>query len=331
MRGRLIALAVLSATVIPAGSALSALPAGAASASGSIGIRLIAAPNGSDLPFARIYIVGRMPPGTTVRRQVEITNATQSTADIAVYAAGATIVKGRFIFAAGRSQDELSSWTSVSSGSLHLLAGTKAIETVTMNVPKVATSGERYAVVWAEVSTAAGTGGVTLVNRVGVRMYVSIGAGGAPPPDFAIGALKATRLTTGEPIVTAAIRNNGQQTLDISGVLKLSNGPGGISTGPSPVMLGVALVPGGTEMATVRLDKALPSGPWRADMRLVSGLVHRAATATISFPGKAVVAPAGSVGLIVIVVVLLLILLLLALAVVALMFRRRRVRTAGTP
>jgi hypothetical protein len=337
MHGRLVALAVLSAMVVPASGVLSAPPAGAVSVlaagsregpgPGSIGVTLIALPGVRVDTFGRIYIVDRLPPGTTVRRQIEVSNTTSSTANVAVYAAGASIKEGQFGFAAGRNEDDLSSWTSVSKGVVHLLPGTDALETVTIAVPKDATAGERYAVVWAEVSTppTAG-GGITLVNRVGVRMYVSIGTGGVPAPDFSVASLVATRLSNGVPVVTAQVRNDGPDTLDINGTLTLSGGPGGVSAGSFPVTLGVALPPGSNELATVQLDKGLPNGPWRAEIHLASGTVQRTVTATITFPGQAVVAPAGSRALII--VVILLILLLLALAAVALLLRRRRVHLA---
>ena len=135
-------------------------------------------------------------------------------------------------------------------------------------------------------------GGVTLVNRVGVRMYVSIGPGGAPPSKFAIGSLTAERSATGEPLVVATIHNSGERTLDISGNLTLSRGPGGLSAGPFPVGLGAGLAPGDSKTVTVQLDKQLPRGPWRAHLRLRSGPIHRVAEATITFPPLA--APTGA-------------------------------------
>jgi hypothetical protein len=234
-----------------------------------------------------------MAPGTVVRRTVEISNSTHSTADVAVYAAGARIDHGSFAFAPGGSQDELSSWTSVSRGALRLRPGTKASETVSIDVPKKASPAERYAVVWAQVSAPA-AGGVTLVNRVGVRMYVSVGAGGSLPQQFAIGAIVATRSQSGRPSVVAEVHNIGRGTLEVSGTLTLSDGPGGISAGPFSLTLGAPLVPGSTEPAKVQLGKAFPDGPWRAEVRLSSGFLLRSVAATITFPAELGTAPAGS-------------------------------------
>lgn len=317
MRVRLLALPLLAAIFVPA--------AGALAGSGGIGVRLVDVPANSRDPLARSYIVDGLAPGTSIRRRVEIHNSTRSPVDVAVYPAAASLRRGNFSFASGRSRNELSTWTSVSRDALRLRPGATAFETVTIDVPREASPGEQYAVIWAEVSASApAAGGVTLVNRVGVRMYVAIGPGGAALSNFAIGALTAERSATGDPLVVAAIHNSGGRTLDISGNLTLSKGPGGLRAGPFPVTLGAALGPGGSESASVRLDKRLPRGPWRAELRLTSGLIQREAAATISFPRPVGVAkPPVSSPLIRIGLILL---GLLAIAAVVLLLSRRITR-----
>jgi hypothetical protein len=317
VRGLLVALLLLVGTIVPASSALGAVPREPTPGPGSIGIRLVDVPAESrDNPLARSYIVGRLAPGASIHRLVEIINDTRSTAVIAVYPAAASLLAGEFGFAPDRSQNELSSWTSVTRAVLRLPAGTKALETVTVNVPKEASSGEHYAVVWAEISAPApAAGGVGLVNRVGIRMYLSIGPGGSPPPNFAIGALTAERSATGEPVVVARVENTGGTTLDIGGTLTLSEGPGGLRAGPFPVKLKGPLAPEDSELVTVEVDKRLPRGPWRAQMQLTSGQVEREAAATVTFPAAnptAKAVPAQSSRL-----MLFLIMLLVLLAIVA--------------
>jgi len=254
--------------------------------SGGIGIRLIGLPADShNDPLASSYVVNRVAPGSSIRRRIEISNSTRSTVSVAVYPAAASLRQGEFMFAPSHSRDELSSWTSVSRGVVHLPPGTRASETVTIRVPKDASSGERYAVIWAEVSTP-GSRGVRLANRVGIRMYLSVGPGGAPRSNFVIGSLTAGRSASGQPLVVARILNSGQRTIAISGTLTLSNGPGGVRAGPFPVKLGAPLAPGSSRALSVRLDKRLPSGPWRAEMRLRGRLSQRVAVATITFPRR---------------------------------------------
>jgi hypothetical protein len=285
VRSHLIAQSLLAGLVVPA-FGLAAGPRPLITGLESIGIRLVApAPGAGDDPLGRSYIVARLAPGTSIRRSVEISNSTRSNAKVAVYPAAAGLSRGRFGFAPGKSRNELSRWTSVSRPVLRLPAGEKASETLTITVPKNASSGERYAVVWAQVSAPApATGGVTLVNRVGVRIYLSIGPGGAPPASFAIGRVTATRAANGDLLVVAPIHNGGGRTLDIGGTLSLSNGPGGLRAGPFPVRLGTVLAPHTTEPGIVRLDRRLPLGPWRAQIQLASGQVLRSAVATITFP-----------------------------------------------
>ena len=333
MRGRLLALFVLAGMIVPANTALAARPNPPTPGSGGIGIRLVdVSANSHDNPLARSYIVDRLAPGASIRRRVEISNSTGSTATVAVYPAAAGLRRGNFGFAPGHSQNDLSSWTSVSRDTLSLLPGAKAFETLTINVPKDAPPGERYAVIWAEVSAGAPTaGGVTLVNRVGVRMYLSIGPGGTLPSNFAIGSLTAERSKTGEPLVVANVHNSGRRSLEISGTLTLSKGPGGLRAGPFAAKLGAALPPGGSDLATVLLDKRLPLGPWRAKLRLRSGSIQRATEATITFPrptgaAKAPVATPGSGHMIRVVISVF---VLLAVAALALWLSRRVRRGRG--
>jgi hypothetical protein len=312
---RLIALPLLAGLILPAG----ALAAG----SGGIGIRLVALPGATRDPLARSYVVDRLSPGTTLRRTIEIHNGTTSPAQVAVYVAAADLHGGAFQFASGRTRNELSSWTSVSRSILSLPAGAETAETVSVDVPKMASSGERYAVVWAEISAAAPAGGgVTLVNRVGVRMYLTIGPGGAGHASFVIGSPTAQRSGSGEPLVVANVRNTGKRTLSIGGTLILSDGPGGLQEGPIPVKLAAPLGPNMSAPATVALDGSLPPGPWRAELQLNSGFIERSAVATITFPAVIPVTPPGSGGGILF--VFLLLALLAAVALVILIVRELR-------
>jgi hypothetical protein len=195
-------------------------------------------------------------------------------------------------------------------------------------VPTNASSGEHYAVLWAQLSSRpAIAGGVAEVNRVGVRMYVSIGPGGAPPSSFAIRSLVAERSSTGARLVVATVDNTGQSTLDISGNVGLSRGPGGLRAGPFAATLGTVLAPHTSELVTARIDSALPRGPWRADLSLASGRTERSAVATITFP-RSPVAKAGS-RLPTLVVVVLLALLVIAGLVLFFVLLGRRSRRRG--
>jgi hypothetical protein len=236
-----------------------------------------------------------MAPGTSVERSVAISNTTPTTAQVAVYAAGADISQGNFAFAAGATQDQLSSWTSVSRSAISVAPGADVLDQLRITVPSDASSGARYAVLWAAVSAPAPTaGGVLLVNRVGVRMYLSIGPGGTPAPNFAISALRAQRSPTGGRLVVAIVHNNGESPLSITGDLTLSHGPGGLRAGPFAAKLGQVLSPGSSEAVVVSIAKALPRGPWRVDLSLRSASVDRAAVTTLTFPRNLAIAKTGT-------------------------------------
>jgi hypothetical protein len=292
VRTGLVALA-LGGAILAASAAIAGAAARPVAAPGRVGIQLLStAAQTRANPLARAYIADGLAPGARLARTVEISNTTGSSAVVSVYAAAASFDHSVFAIAPGRSQDELSGWTTVGQGLLHLPARSTAPDTVTVRVPAQASAGEQYAVVWAQMSEPSGSrGGVTLVNRVGIRMYVSIGRGGLPAARFEIGSLGGQRSPSGRPLVLANVRNNGQRTLAIVGDLTLADGPGGLRAGPFPVALGAALAPGDSEPLVVRLSSVVPRGPWRAELRLASGLLHETADATISFTSARSSAP----------------------------------------
>jgi diguanylate cyclase (GGDEF)-like protein len=82
------------------------------------------------------------------------------------------------------------------------------------------------------------------------------------------------------------VHNTGGRALDMTGTLRLSRGPGGLSAGPFDATLGTTLAIGHTEPVTITLDKRLPAGPWDARITLRSGLIERDARATLTFPAS---------------------------------------------
>lgn len=216
---------------------------------------------------------------------VEIENTTAATAHIALYPAAATIAEGTFVGAVGRTANELSTWTSLSPAAADVVSGGRMRASVSIAVPIDAAPGEQYGVIWAEApSGRAAEDAITQISRVGIRIYLSVGPGGAPAADFTIDSMTASRSSDGEPMVVAAVHNTGGRALDLSGTLRLQDGPGGLSAGPFPASLGVTLAIGATAPVTIALDKRLPAGPWEAQITLRSGLVERTERATISFP-----------------------------------------------
>jgi hypothetical protein len=257
--------------------------------SGTVGIRIVDAPvSRVDDPRARIYIVDHVAPGTTISRRVEVSNDTPARQSVKVYAAAADVVAGAFQFGEGRAANDLSTWTTVDPAELSLAAGAKGVATVKIAVPTKASAGEQYGVVWAEVSAPPPPGGgIGATNRVGVRMYLSVGPGGEPASDFEVTALQGQRAADGSPVVVATVRNTGARALDLGGELRLANGPGGLSAGPISASVGSTLGLGQTGPVTITLDKTLPNGPWDAKILMRSGTTTRETSASITFPERA--------------------------------------------
>jgi hypothetical protein len=280
---------VLIAAGVLASIATVSAPALAQTPAQTVGIRLVDAPtNRSRDPRARQYIVDHVAPGTEITRRVEVTNNTAKIQTVQLYAGAGSVADGTFQFGEGRATNDLTSWTTIDPTAVHPSGGAKSQATVTIAVPRNASPGERYGVVWAELRAAAPTGGgVAVVNRVGVRIYLSVGEGGEPASDFGITTFEARRDANDRPIVAATVHNTGGRALDISGQLSLTNGPGGLSAGPFEAKVGTTLGIGQTEPVLVILDRAVPAGPWKARMVLHSGLTEREATAQITFPAAA--------------------------------------------
>jgi hypothetical protein len=291
---------VIATLVGPAGAAFAASSVAPrpTAGSGSLGIELLDIPAGAaDDPRARIYIVDHLSPGAVIHRRIQVSNTSASSIHVVLYAAAATIADGAFLGAAGRTADDLSSWTSIQPGTVDVPAGGFVTTTVAIAVPTDAAPGERYGVVWAEVRGAAGSGTrIVEVSRVGIRLYLSVGPGGAPEPNFTIDSLTAERSPDGHPSVVATVHNSGGRALDMSGTLDLLAGPGGLRAGPFPATLGVTLGVGDTEPVRIVLDRQLPAGPWSVQITLRSGLLERTARVTLTFPAAGSAAPVRPIG-----------------------------------
>jgi hypothetical protein len=258
----------------------------AAQDGGSVSIRLLDAPTDRrDDPRAQIYIIDHLKQGDRIERRIEIGNTTPSDTTIKLYAAAASVKDGTFVFGEGRARNELTSWTKVTPSEVAVPTRGTVSATVTVAIPDDAVDGERYAVIWAELPSSGGQAAV--INRVGVRMYDSVGEGEEPESDFEIETLTAGRERDGTPVVRTHIENTGGRALDISGKMTLDDGPGGLRAGPFNVEVGTTLGVGERAPATVHLDKDLPKGPWEATVTIQSGELTKKAKATITFPDEA--------------------------------------------
>jgi hypothetical protein len=263
-------------------SSLSAAPA----PPGSFGVRLVDVPVSEEGNLRALrYIIDYLPTGTVIHRRILVVNEEARTARFAVYPDAAFITSGQFVGYAGATRNELTTWVSVQHPTVTLAAGASVMDMITIRVPLGATRGEHYGVIWvqqtAKVRTRGPEFGVTEVSRVGVRLYVAVGRGGAPRTSFDITSITGHLTDGGRAIIVAHVNNTGGRAIDLNGTARLTDGPGGTSSGPFPAQRIVTLAPGQSWNMTFAAPKSLPDGSWRATIALASGITTATATATV--------------------------------------------------
>ena len=286
----MLVLVLAAGTVSPAAVAAAAThpPAGPAGPGPQrFGVRLV------DVPASAVndqralhYIVDYLPTGTVIHRRIQVENQEARTAHFTVYPDAAQISQGAFVGEAGATRNELTSWITVQYPALTLRPHASAMDMVTIRVPLGATRGEHYGVIWVQQAAHARAGngfGVNDVTRVGIRVYLAVGRGGAPPTVFAITSITGHRSAKGQPSLLVHVDDTGGRAVDLHGTARLTGGPGDISAGPFPEKQIVSLAPGQSGDVTFAPPKVLPNGPWQASVTLASGFTTATGTATIRF------------------------------------------------
>lgn len=322
---------VLAATGVGAGVSQAAT-ASSPPQPGEIGIRQVEIPSSqAGNPRDEEYIVDNPAPGAVVTRKFEVVNLGPTPVRVTVYPAAATISGGTFQGAASDTQNEMTSWVSVSRSALTLAPHRGADLLATIRVPGNAPSGEQYGVIWAQEASR-GAGSVMLVSRVGIRIYLSVGPGGSAPPDFTLGTPVASRTSAGVPFVRVPVHNTGGTAVDVTGTLQLTGGPGGVSAGTFRAEAADTLAPGQSYPDTFVLRPKLPDGPWQASFTMVSGLVTKTETVTLDFSGAPATAAHKSfpVVLVAAATAAVVILVIAALLIIRSRRSRRTLRPAGT-
>ena len=281
-----LAAGILSIMSPVASAATSSSPAAAPGPPGTFGVRLVDVPVSEEgNPRALRYIIDYLPTGTVIHRRILVANDESRTARFTVYADAADIAGGEFVGYAGATRNELTNWISVQHPTVTLAAGASAMDMITIRVPPGATRGEHYGVIWVQQAAKArpgdGQSGVTEISRVGIRLYVAVGRGGAPPSSFDITSVTGHLTDAGRPIIVAHVNNTGGRAIDVNGSARLTNGPGGTSSGPFPAQRIVTLAPGQSWNMAFAAPKNLPEGSWRVTVTLASGLTKATATTTI--------------------------------------------------
>jgi hypothetical protein len=271
-------------------------------------------------PRAQRYIVDHLSAGATTTRRLEVSNNTDSPQRIEVYPGPAALQDGSFLPAAPGHTSALSQWIRVDRPLVHLQPGESTEVVATISVPAGAPDAERYAVIWASHTSAAPDGNATgpgsgsvgsagsstgslgsagsssgssgshevsidQISRVGVRVYLSTGAGDAPGSGFEIVDLRPVWAAAGVAALLATVSNTGRRAVDVAGTLDLTDGPGGLSTPPIAAEP-VTIAPG--ETAEVRFplaaDMSIPAGEWNATVDLASGTEKQTRAQDVTVP-----------------------------------------------
>ena len=320
-------LAVVAASVTPAAAAAAGVTEPKTGPAESFGTRLVDVPvSEAGNPRALQYIIDYLPTGTTIHRRILVMNSETRTAHFTVYSDAAQISNEEFIGDTGAARSELTGWISVQHPTVTLAPGASEMDMITIKVPLEATRGEHYGMIWvqqaAHVRSTTGVG-VNEVARVGIRIYLAVGTGGAPPTVFAITSMTGSRSATGQPSLVVRVDDTGGRAVDLSGTVRLTGGPGGSNAGPFLAQRVITLAPGQSGNVRFALPKSLPYGPWQAKVTMVSGITTTTSTQTVQFGG--VVAAHPGLGIIAWGVIALGV-IALALGLAAIVVRRRAPR-----
>jgi hypothetical protein len=280
-----LAIGILSISIPVASAATSARLSAAPRSPGKFGVRLVDVPvSEAANPRALDYIIDYLPTGTVIHRRILISNDEPQTVRFFVYPAAAHITGGQFIGYRGAARNELTTWVNVQHPVVTLAPGASVMDMVTIKVPRGATRGEHYGVIWVQQRASTRTNtkfAVIEVSRVGIRMYVAVGRGGAPPTSFDITSITGHWSATGQPVIVAHVNNTGGRALDLNGTVRLAGGPGNTSSGPFHAQKIATIAPGQSWNVTFAVPRSLPQGAWKVTVTLVSGLTTARATTTI--------------------------------------------------
>jgi hypothetical protein len=252
-----------------------------ASATSGVSIELLAERAAGDDPRDSYYVTDVAVPGTTVTRHVRIGNGGADPAEVRVYVGAASVEGGTFRFDTAAA-DDLSAWASTSRAEVQVPPGGTADVAVEIDVPTAAPTGERYGVIWAEPAAPSGTA-TSIVNRVGVRIYLWIGED-PPASSFEIHRFRAGRDADGIPTVEVEVTNTGDRALDLDGSLEVDGLPAGSHV---PLSGGTTLAPGQTAAVPAVLPVDVGGRPRQVTATVRGAGVEQQARAELAFPLEA--------------------------------------------
>ncbi len=222
-------------------------------------------------PRERAYVVRTVRPGEVFDDRLEALNLTNRPLDLSVEPVDATITADGS-FAPGATRSAEGGWVSVTPDRVRVPPRGRAPVGVRVQVPPDAEPGDHIAaVVVQHADPPRGEGNVTVVQRVGVRFYLTITNpdGSAGRRSFELRSLR----WTGKPkarTFEAEIANTGNLLVEPTGSMTVSRGD--LRTSADLPVLGT-VPPGVSRNLRISLPGTLDEGTYQArvDLRLVQG------------------------------------------------------------
>ena len=210
----------------------------------------------------RSYVVRTVAPGTGFDDRLEARNLTDGPIDLVVEPVDAAVTPDGS-FAPGTTSTAEGGWLRVTPSRLRVPARDSVRVALRVDVPADATPGDHIAAVVVRKAEAPSSSGVQVVNRVGVRVYLTVTPPAAPTPRRAF-EFRALRWK-GARNFEADVANVGDLLVEPLGTLTIARGD--FDTTVDVPVLGT-VPPGAVTALPVRTTGELEPGTYDARLRL---------------------------------------------------------------
>jgi hypothetical protein len=229
----------------------------------------------------RSYVVRTVAPGTGFDDRLEARNLTDGPLDLVVEPVDAAVTPDGS-FAPGTTTTAEGGWLRVTPDRVRVPARGSVRVALRVDVPADAAPGDHIAAVVVRKADAPNGSGVQLVNRVGVRVYLTVTPPAAPGPKRAF-ELRALRWT-GDRNFEADVANVGDLLVEPLGTLTIARGD--FTTTVDVPVLGT-VPPRAVTPLPVRTTGKLEPGTYEARLRLrlVQGGGEQEQRVTFTVPG----------------------------------------------
>ncbi|MDX1659026.1 MAG: hypothetical protein R3343_09420 [Nitriliruptorales bacterium] len=194
-----------------------------------------------DVPEGRrsSYLIHDVSPGDVLEDRVEVVNLTNAPIQLLVESVDATLnADGAFAPAGPGTRREAGAWIELERNSLEIAPlGAESVG-VTITVPSTAPAGDHVAAIVVQREDPDLQGNVRVVNRVGVRVYLTVGGGGPLSRDFSIAGFRWAGTPT-DLQFEVEIVNTGQLLVEPAGTIEVSRDGTTVLRHEMPVLGGV--------------------------------------------------------------------------------------------